>query len=129
MKNITKYHAIYQQLKELGNSDYQNFNDKKNKILTSLKEVYDEYLVLGKEKDFKGKWGIRFSTVGDDSKYADEFDIFFDSKTKRNNIFDDWKAEKNYDNIFDTPIAYPLPGPNLHGLKKIFKENKKIYEE
>ena len=123
-QNDTKYHQLYLMLK-----DDHNDGSNKGELLSIVKELYHNYIELIEIIDNKGKYGIRYKTIGEDSSSSDTYEQFFNTKTKRDDVYDDWINDRYYDLIFDEYLQYPTPSPNCHDIIKIFKENGVIYEE
>jgi hypothetical protein len=108
--------------------DYFPKEDRKE-LLNLIKDLYNEHIELVENKNDKGKYGIRYKTIHDDSKYSDTSEIFFRLKSIRDKVFDDWQNGLYWDNIFEQELEFRLPSPNFHGAIKIFREGKEIYEE
>lgn len=125
-QNDSRYHKLYLALQEA--NDYLPAEDKKE-LLDMIKVLYQDYLDLDEYRDDAGRYGIRYKTIHDDSKYADRHVIFFSSKSKRDKVFEDWKNGFYWDKIFNQQLQYAPPSPNLHDIEKVFKEGGKIYNE
>jgi len=125
-QNDTKYHLLYLMLKD---ADCYFPKEDRKELLDLIKELYKSNQKFINEKDENGKYGIRYKTIHDDSKYSDNHTQFFASKRKRDDVFDDWINERYWDSIFEMELEYPKPTPNLHDVIKVFKEGKNIYDE
>jgi len=125
-QNDSKYHLLYLMLKEA--DDYYPKEDRKE-MLNLIKELYNDNQKLLNNKDDNGKYGIRYKTIHDDSKWSDNHTQFFRTKQKRDNVFDDWINERYWDAILETELEYRTPSPNVHDIAKIFKEGKNVYDE
>jgi hypothetical protein len=108
--------------------DYYPKEDRKE-MLNLIKELYNDNQKLLNNKDDNGKYGIRYKTIHDDSKWSDNHTQFFRTKQKRDNVFDDWINERYWDAILETELEYRTPSPNVHDIAKIFKEGKNVYDE
>jgi hypothetical protein len=125
-QNDSKYHLLYLGLKSA--DDYFPIEDRKE-LLDLIKELYNENKSLIEEKDDKGKYGITYKTVHDDSRYSDKHEQFFRAKSKRDDVYDDWINERYWDSTFEQELQYRTPSPNVHEIKKVFREGGKTYEE
>ena len=125
-QNNTKYHQLYLMLKDA--DDYYPKEDRKE-LLDLVKELYEENQELLRKEDYKGRYGITYNTIQEDSRYSDKHEQFFATKQKRDNIYDDWVDGRYWDKIFETDLQYKTPSPNVYEIKKVFKESGKIYEE
>jgi len=125
-QNDSKLHQLYLKIQKA--SDYFTDEDKKD-MLKAVKEIYAEHEKIIKKNDKNGKYGIRYKTRGEDSSWSDTHEQFFSTKEKRDNVYIDWENDRTWDDIFDDELQYGTPGLNIHDIVKIFKENKKIYEE
>jgi hypothetical protein len=125
-QNDTKYHQLYLMLEDA--DDYYPKEDRRE-LLSLIKELYEENQELLNEEDDKGKYGIRCKTIPEDSRYSDTHEQFFQTKSKRDDVYDDWINDRYWDKIFETGLQYRTPSPNIHGIIKVFKEGDKIYEE
>lgn len=125
-QNDSEYHQLYLMLKE--EDDYFPKSSRKP-LLDLIKKLYEDNEELLNKSDDKGKYGIRYKTIGEDSRYSDSHTQFFRTKKKRNDVFDDWINERYWDSILDTELQYPVPYPNVHKIIKIFKEGKNTYDE
>jgi len=125
-QNDSKYHQLYLMLQDA--DDYFPKEDKKE-LLELIKELYKDNQEIVDIRDDRGKYGIRFKTVGDDSKFSDKHEQFFVIKSKRDNVYEDWINERYWDKIFEIPLQHPTPSPNVHNIIKVFREGKNIYEE
>lgn len=123
-QNDSKYHQLYLLVK-----DSKDFicEDDKTDILKTIKELYHEHIEY--INDSNGKYGIRYTTCHDDSRYQDKHTQFFISKEKRDNVYDDWINDRYWDNIFNEELEYRTPSPNVGDIKKIFKYDGHIYDE
>ena len=120
-QNDTKYHQIYLELKEA-----KNYFPKKDRsdLLKTIKDLYNEFLELVSNESGNGKYGIRYSLIGEDSSYPTTYQIFFRTKCIRDNIYDDWINGRHWDNIMNQELEFPTPTPNIFNIKKIFKESE-----
>lgn len=125
-QNDSKYHQLYLMLKDA--DDYYPKEDRKE-MLNLIKELYEDNQELINDKDDDGKYGIRYKTVHDDSKWSDKHTQFFRTKRKRDDVFDDWINERYWDAILETELQYPTPSPNVHDIAKVFKEGENVYDE
>ena len=125
-QNETKYHLLYLGIKD---DTYSYDEEDKENLLKIVKELYHDHQNLTQEKDDNGKYGIRYKTVHDDSRWSDTHEQFFATKTKRDNVYDDWINDRYWDSIFEEDLEYRTPSPNVHDIVKVFKEGGKIYEE
>ena len=125
-QNNTKYHQLYLMLKDA--DDYYPKEDRKE-LLDLVKELYEENQELLRKEDYKGRYGITYNTIQEDSRYSDKHEQFFATKQKRDNIYDDWVDGRYWDKIFETDLQYKTPSPNVSEIKKVFKKSGKIYEE
>lgn len=125
-QNDSKYHLLYLELKNA--DDYFPKEDRKE-LLDLIKELYDEHNDLLNKDDDNGKYGIRYKTIEEDSRWPDSHTQFFSSKEKRDNVYDDWINNRYWDSVFEDYLEYPTPGPNINEIEKIFKESDKIYIE
>ena len=125
-QNDSKYHQLYLMLKDV--DDYFPKEERKE-LLDLIKELYQDNQELLNDKDDEGKYGLRYKTVHDDSRYSDKHVQFFTTKQKRDNVFDDWINDRYWDNIFETELEYRTPSPNVHDIVKVFKEGGNVYEE
>ena len=125
-QNDSKYHLLYLGLKN--QDDYFPIEDRKE-LLDLIKDLYNENQSLVKEKDGSGKYGITYKTIHDDSSWSEPHEQFFNTKAKRDDVYDDWVNGRYWDNIFEQYLQYRRPSPNVHDIKKVFKECGNIYEE
>jgi len=125
-QNDSKYHQLYLGLKDA--DDYFPKESRKE-MLSLIKELYKENQDLLNEDDDKGKYGIRYKTIGELSKWSDTGYQFFRSKSKRDDVYDDWINGRYWDKIFETELQYRTPSPNVHEIVKIFKESGNVYDE
>jgi hypothetical protein len=125
-QNNSKYHQLYLMLQDA--DDYFPKEDRKE-LLGLVKELYKDNQEILNIRDDEGKYGVRYKTVGDDSKFSDKHEQFFTTKSKRDAVFDDWINDRYWDNILDVELQYPVPSPNVHNITKVFKEGKDVYEE
>ena len=125
-QNDSKYHLLYLKLKSA--DDYFPKEDRKE-LLNLVKELYNENQSLILENNDKGKYGIAYKTIHDDSKWPDKHEQFFSSKSKRDDVYDDWINDRYWDITFEQELQYRTPSPNVHDIKKVFREGGKIYEE
>lgn len=123
-QNDSKYHELYLMLKDA--DDYFP-KEERTELLNLIKELYNDN--VDNIDDSKGKYGIKYRTVHDDSKHHDEHIKFFRSKAFRDKVFDDWENERYWDAIMYQELEYPTPSPNFHNAIKVFKEGKEVYEE
>ena len=125
-QNSSKYHLLHLGLKSA--DDYFPKEDR-IELLDLVKNLYNENESLLKEKDDKGKYGIIYKTIHDDSKWSDKHEQFFRTKSKRDDVYDDWINKRYWDNDFEQELQYRTPSPNVHDIKKVFREGDKTYEE
>jgi hypothetical protein len=125
-QNDSKYHLLYLQLKDF--NAYFPLEGRKY-LLDLVKDLYNEHQALIEAKDDCGKYGIAYNTIDEDSSRSDKHEQFFDTKAKRDAVYDDWINDRVWDTIFDQDLRYRTPAPNVHEIKKIFKESGVIYEE
>lgn len=125
-QNDTEYHQLYLMLQDA--DDYFPKEDRKD-LLRLVKKLYHSHQDIIESRDDEGKYGIRYKTVHEDSKYADTHTQFFSSREKRDNVYADWIDDRYWDNIFEEELQYRTPSPNVHNIIKVFKEGKEIYEE
>jgi len=125
-QNDSKYHLLQLGLKSA--DDYFPIEDRKE-LLDLIKELYNENQSLIEEKDNKGKYGIAYKTVHEDSKWSDKHEQFFAAKSKRDDVYDDWINDRYWDSTFEQELQYRTPSPNVHDIKKVFREGGKTYEE
>jgi len=90
-QNDSKYHQLYLMLKDDNYSE-----DNKKEMLNLIKELYEENQELVNNDDDKGKYGIRFKTIHDDSSWSDKHTQFFRTKKKRDDVFDDWINDREW---------------------------------
>lgn len=120
----SKYHKLYSLLKNA--DDYFPLEDREE-VLDLVKELYQDNNVIEGKLDKDGKYGIKYKTIEEDSKFTDTHTDFFLSKEKRDAIYDDWINDRYWDIELDTELFYS--SPNLHNIEKVFKEGDKIYVE
>ncbi len=125
-QNDTDYHYLYLTLKDT--DDYFPKEDR-GELLKIVKKLYYQHQNLEEERDDEGMYGLRYKTIHDDSSYYDVSEQFFNSKTKRDNVLNDWENDLYWDNVFEEELQYRTPSPNFVGAVKIFKHGGKIYEE
>lgn len=125
-QNDTKYHQLFLMLKT---ADDFFPKEERKELLDLVKDLFDDYSEKLQQKDYDGKYGIRYSTIHDDSRFADKHQQFFSSLERRDKVYDDWEKGYHWDTIFDKELEYPVPGPNFHNMFKIFKEQGKVYDE
>ncbi|AGO49517.1 hypothetical protein Phi4:1_gp104 [Cellulophaga phage phi4:1] len=125
-QNDTPYHELFLSIK--GADDYWPVEEREE-VLSLVKKLHDREQDRLAEEDEEGKYGLRYKTIHDDSRFSDTHEQFFSSKSKREKVFLDWKKGVTWDSIFETELEYPTPGGNFHGMVKIFKEGTKTYEE
>ena len=125
-QNDTKYHQLYLMLQDA--DDYYPKEERKE-LLDLIKELHEDNQALIEEDNDKGKYGIRCKTIHDDSRWSDSHEQFFKTKSKRDDVFDDWINGRCWDEIFETELQYRTPSPNVHEIEKVFKEGRNIYKE
>ena len=125
-QNDSKYHQLYLMLQDA--DDYYPKEDRKE-LLDLIKELHSDNEDLLGDLDDYGRYGIRFKTIGEDSFHADTDEQFFRTKSKRDNVFDDWINDRCWDSIFNQELQYRTPGLNIHDIEKVFKESCVIYTE
>jgi hypothetical protein len=125
-QNNSKYHELFLMLKDA--DDYFPKEDRVE-LLNLIKDLHEDWILDNELEDSKGKYGIKYTTIHDDSRYFDHHEQFFSTKEKRDFVYDDWNNGAYWDNIFNQELEYPTPTPNFGNMKKIFKEGGSIYEE
>lgn len=122
----SNYHILYNMIEAL--EDYDVIENKKE-ILSTIKQLFNEYSELKNNINNKGQFGIEYYTIHDDSSYADKYTQFFTNEKERDNVFDDWNNDRYWDNIFQQELNYRTPGSNFHNPTKIVRLNGEIYKK
>lgn len=118
----TKYHELKEKI--VGFEDWQIDEKEKNELTTIIDELYLQDLKRRKKENENGKFGLKYFTIHDDSKYWDEHKVFFTTKKERDLVYENWSKGLYWDELFKTYIPYPTPGSNYSHDKtvKIDKE-------
>jgi hypothetical protein len=122
----TKYHKLAEKIINLPSWD--DLTDTKEELFSLVKEVYNEHLKFEKVRNENGRYGIRYYTVPEDSRFSDVYISMFHTEKERDLVFDSWDKEVNWDNVFEQELEYPTPH-NMVKKEKIIKEGKTIYVE
>lgn len=119
----TEYHKLYEMIKSL--EDYSEVSNKEEmKII--VKNLFNDYNKKRVAENTKGHHGIAYKTIHDDSSSSDSHTVFFTTESERNDVFDDWQHEFNFDDIFLESLTYRTPSPNLHDITKIYRDDNNI---
>jgi len=113
----TGYHKLYRQVKE--SDDYLEVSAEfKPILLEAIKLLYVDFNELQKQRDMTGNYGIEYYTVHEDSKYSDRHVQMFSNSDRRDIVYESWISEQRWDNLFEQELEYPMPGPNLHSIRR-----------
>lgn len=112
----TKFDNLYNVMK---NTSVWFPIEKRTEILKKITEIFEDYKNLIREIDSKcNTYGICFKTIGEDSSFSDIQRQYFETKEKRDAIWDDWNNGVYWDDVFDNDVIYRTPSPNLHDMLK-----------
>lgn len=121
MKLNNKYRDLMRSIKSL--DEWGVYPDEIKEIVKQLKSLYKVSQVYQRLADCRGRYGIEYKTIHDDSKYAETNYLWFFRREDRDAVYNQWKNGIYWDNEFDMPCTYPPPAPNLHDIRKIHKSS------
>lgn len=125
----TKYHDLKEKI--LNIEEWVWNKDEKESVIKIIDGLYEEYVERHQSENKKGKYGLKYYTIHDDSSYYDEHKVWFKTKEEREQIYDKWGGTQSWDTLFDDDYMYPRPGMNYNHSKtvKIDKETVEVEVE